>query len=147
MLKRAWQPTDRKPHTRGLVTHFLGENICKWCDQQGFNFQNTQTAHITVTTHTPTHTHTPPTKKWVEFSGAPLVKDPPANAANTGLIPSGPWARVLWLRKPRHLRAHAQPKRSRHRERPAHWNWSRPGSPDPEKARAQQQRPSTTRNK
>ena len=22
----------------------LGENICKWCDQQGLNFQNTQRA-------------------------------------------------------------------------------------------------------
>ena len=25
----------------------LGENICKWCDWQGLNFQNIQTAHIT----------------------------------------------------------------------------------------------------
>jgi len=25
----------------------LGENICKWCDQQGINFQNIQTAHTT----------------------------------------------------------------------------------------------------
>ena len=23
----------------------MGENICKWCNEQGFNFQNTQTAH------------------------------------------------------------------------------------------------------
>ena len=23
----------------------MGENICKWCDQQGLNFQNIQTAH------------------------------------------------------------------------------------------------------
>ena len=25
----------------------LGENICKWCDKQGLNFQNTQIAHTT----------------------------------------------------------------------------------------------------
>ena len=25
----------------------LGENICKWYDQQGLNFQNIQTAHTT----------------------------------------------------------------------------------------------------
>ena len=25
----------------------LGQNICKWCDQQGLNFQNTQTAYTT----------------------------------------------------------------------------------------------------
>ena len=23
----------------------MGETICKWCDQQGLNFQNIQTAH------------------------------------------------------------------------------------------------------
>ena len=27
------------------TTHGLGENICKWCDKQGLNFQNIQTAH------------------------------------------------------------------------------------------------------
>ena len=26
---------------------WLGENICKWCDQEGINFQNKQTAHAT----------------------------------------------------------------------------------------------------
>ena len=25
----------------------MGENICKWYAQQGINFQNVQTAHIT----------------------------------------------------------------------------------------------------
>ena len=29
------------------TTYGLGENICKWCDWQGLNFQNTQTAHTT----------------------------------------------------------------------------------------------------
>ena len=29
------------------TTYRLGENICKWCDQQGLNFQNVQTAHAT----------------------------------------------------------------------------------------------------
>ena len=27
------------------TTHGLGENICKRCNQQGLNFQNTKTAH------------------------------------------------------------------------------------------------------
>ena len=27
------------------ITHKLGEIICKWCDWQGLNFQNIQTAH------------------------------------------------------------------------------------------------------
>ena len=27
------------------ITHRLGENICKWCSQQGLNLQNIQTAH------------------------------------------------------------------------------------------------------
>ena len=25
----------------------MGENICKWCNWQGLNFQNIQTAHTT----------------------------------------------------------------------------------------------------
>ena len=25
----------------------MGENICKWCNQQGVNFQNIQTTHTT----------------------------------------------------------------------------------------------------
>ena len=29
------------------TTYGLRENICKWCDQKGFNFQNIQTAHTT----------------------------------------------------------------------------------------------------
>ena len=32
----------------------MGENIFKWCDQQGVNIQ-----HINTHTHTHTHTHTP----------------------------------------------------------------------------------------
>ena len=31
----------------GKITYRLGENICKWCDCQGLNFQNMQAAHIT----------------------------------------------------------------------------------------------------
>ena len=27
------------------TTYGLGENNCKWCDLQGLNFQNIQTAH------------------------------------------------------------------------------------------------------
>ena len=29
------------------TTYGMGENICKWYAQQGINFQNVQTAHIT----------------------------------------------------------------------------------------------------
>ena len=29
------------------TTYGLGKNICQWCDQQGLNFQNIQTAHTT----------------------------------------------------------------------------------------------------
>ena len=29
------------------TTYRMVENICKWCDQQGLNFQNIQTAHTT----------------------------------------------------------------------------------------------------
>ena len=28
------------------TTYRVGENICKWCDRQGLNFQNIQTVHI-----------------------------------------------------------------------------------------------------
>ena len=27
------------------IAHRMGENICKWSDQQGINFQNLQAAH------------------------------------------------------------------------------------------------------
>ena len=29
------------------TTHRMGEKICKWCDEQGLNFQNIQTVHTT----------------------------------------------------------------------------------------------------
>ena len=29
------------------TTYGLGENTCKWCNWQGINLQNIQTAHIT----------------------------------------------------------------------------------------------------
>ena len=28
------------------TAYIMGENICKWCDQQGINLQNIQTAYI-----------------------------------------------------------------------------------------------------
>ena len=35
-------------HKQNVKTIYrLGENICKQCNQQGLNFQNTQTAHTT----------------------------------------------------------------------------------------------------
>ena len=29
------------------TTYRMGGNICKWCDQQGLNFQNIRTVHTT----------------------------------------------------------------------------------------------------
>ena len=37
-------------HSKGnhnKTTNGMGENICKQCDQQGFNFQNIQPAYTT----------------------------------------------------------------------------------------------------
>ena len=39
----------------------MGENICKWSDQQGINIQNTQTAHAAQYQKTNN-----PMKKWAE---------------------------------------------------------------------------------
>ena len=30
-----------------MKTHRVGENICKWCNQQWLNFKNIQTVHTT----------------------------------------------------------------------------------------------------
>ena len=40
----------------------LRENICKWCDKQGLNFQNTQIAHTTQQQQKTNN----PIKKWAE---------------------------------------------------------------------------------
>ena len=34
-------------HKQTEKTYRLRENICKWCDQHGFNFQDIETAHTT----------------------------------------------------------------------------------------------------
>ena len=31
-----------------MTTHKMGENICKWSNQQGINLQNIQTAHAAL---------------------------------------------------------------------------------------------------
>ena len=36
------QPTEWEKKT----TYRMGENICKWCDQQGGKFQYIQAAHV-----------------------------------------------------------------------------------------------------
>ena len=43
------------------TTYGLGENICKWYNQQGVNIQNTQTTHTTQYWKTNN-----PIKKWAE---------------------------------------------------------------------------------
>ena len=44
------------------ATYIMGENICKWYNQQGPNFQNIQTAHITQQQQKTNN----PIEKWVE---------------------------------------------------------------------------------
>ena len=41
----------------------MEENICKWCDWQGLNFQNIQTIHITQWQQQQQNT---PIKNWAE---------------------------------------------------------------------------------
>ena len=43
------------------TTYRMGENICKWCNWQGLNFQNTQTAYTTQQ-----HQKNNPIEKWGE---------------------------------------------------------------------------------
>ena len=42
LLHRKWNHKQNEKTTYGQ-----GENICKWYDQQGLNFQNIQPAHTT----------------------------------------------------------------------------------------------------
>ena len=60
------------------------KNICKWCDWQGINLQNIQTAHTALYQKTNS-----PIKKWAEwdFPGGPVVKNSPCNAGDAGSIP------------------------------------------------------------
>ena len=37
---------ENHQHSEKIV-YRPGENVCKWCKQQGLYFQNIQTAHIT----------------------------------------------------------------------------------------------------
>ena len=49
------------------TTYGLGEIICKWCDQQEFNFQNIQTAH-TITKKPKTTQSKNGHKTWIDIS-------------------------------------------------------------------------------
>ena len=42
----------------------LGENICKWCDQQGLNFENKQAGHESQCQKKKKKI---PIKKWAEY--------------------------------------------------------------------------------
>ena len=44
---QAYKPLHSKGNYKQnkKTTYGLGENICKWCDQWGLNFQNIQTVH------------------------------------------------------------------------------------------------------
>ena len=83
-----------------------------------------------------------------------MVKNPPANAGDTGLspgprrshMPQSSYAHAPQLLKPVRLEPVLPNERSHHNEKPAHCNGS-PRSPQLEKARAQQRRPNTAKNK
>ena len=89
-----------------------------------------------------------------DLPGGPVVKNPPANAGDTGLIP-GPGrshmprsteVRAPQLLKPAHLEPLLCNKRSHRKEKPTHCSEEQPSLPTTEKAGAQQQRPSTAKN-
>ena len=52
-------------------TYGMGENICKWFNQQGLNWQNIQRAHTTQKQKTKKPNH----KKWSEILNRPLSKE------------------------------------------------------------------------
>ena len=88
-----------------------------------------------------------------DVPGGPVVKNPPANAGDTGLIP-GPGrsdmprsteARAPQLLKPAHLEPLLCSNRS-HRKKPTRCSEEQPSLPTTEKASTQQRRSSTAKN-
>ena len=59
-------PTQKLLHSKGnhkpdgKTTYRMGENICKWCNQQRIRLQNLQTAHATH------QKNKQPNQKWAE---------------------------------------------------------------------------------
>jgi len=56
-------------HKQTEKTYRLRENICKWCDQHGFNFQDIETAHTTQ------QLKNNPDGKWAENLNRCFFKD------------------------------------------------------------------------
>ena len=89
-----------------------------------------------------------------DVPGGPVVKNPPANAGDTGLIP-GPGrsdmprsteARAPQLLKPAHLEPLLCSNRSHRKEKPTRCSEEQPSLPTTEKASTQQRRSSTAKN-
>ena len=92
--------------------------------------------------------------RW-DFPGGPVVKNPPANVGDTGLIPGPGRSHIPWVTKLVHhsywapsSRDHV-PQQEKPVQREAHKLQRRiaPRSLQLEKARVQQQRPSAAKNK
>ena len=93
------------------TTYRLGENICKWCDWQSINFQDTQTAH-TIQQQQQKQKQTTQSKNGQKgFSGGTVVQNPPANAEDTGSSPGLGRSHMPWsnqARVPQLLSLHAR---------------------------------------
>ena len=74
---------NHKPNKK--ITLQMGENICKWCNQQGLKFQNVQTAQAIQQ-----QKDNPKSVRIMGFPGSGMVKNPP-----WGFLMQDIWVGVL----------------------------------------------------